>query len=49
MPDRDVTATPLSSPIEYNIIYNIDGATISGINSYNIETSDFTLPYPIKS
>ena len=49
MPDRDVTATPLSSPIEYNIIYNIDGATISGINSYNIETPDFTLPYPIKS
>ena len=50
MPDRDVTATPLSRAINYTISYNnIDGASISGVNIYNIETPDFTLSHPIKS
>lgn len=43
------TYTANFTPISYNITYNLDGGTISGQKtSYNVETSDFTLPTPTK-
>ena len=52
MPDNDVTVTPLSTIIEYNITYNdADGSPVIVDNpeSYNIETPTFTLKAPIKT
>jgi hypothetical protein len=52
MPDGNITVTPLSALIQYNIIYNnIEGAYIAIENpdSYNIETPTFTLNSPIKT
>jgi hypothetical protein len=48
MPDREVTATPLSSVIEYNIIYsNVDEVT--NPTTYTVETPTFTLNEPTRT
>ncbi|MBR7037587.1 hypothetical protein IKI14_07335 [bacterium] len=48
MPARDVTATPLSSVIEYNIIYsNVDEVT--NPTTYTVETETFTLNEPTRT
>ena len=45
---RSYTAT--WSPANYTITYNLDGGSVSGQKtSYNIETTDFTLPTPSKT
>jgi hypothetical protein len=50
MPDRDVTATPLSEVIEYKIVYrNIDDAVMDNPDTYTIETSTFSLKEPTKT
>jgi hypothetical protein len=50
MPDRDVTATPLSEVIEYNIVYrNVDDAVMDNPDTYTIETSTFSLKEPTKT
>jgi hypothetical protein len=49
MPDRDVTATPLTEAIEYNIVYgNIEGASVDNPTTYTIETETFSLNEPTK-
>jgi hypothetical protein len=50
MPDRDVTATPLSEIIEYKIVYrNVDDAEVDNPDTYTVETETFTLNEPIKT
>jgi hypothetical protein len=50
MPDRNVTATPLSETIEYKIIYrNVDDAIVVNPTTYTIETETFSLNEPIKT
>jgi hypothetical protein len=50
MPDREVTATPLSEIIEYEIVYgNIEGASADNPTTYTIETETFSLNEPIKT
>ena len=51
MPANNVTATPLSALMYYNIIYNnVDGATMEGNPSeYSVETPTFTLNNPEKT
>lgn len=51
MPANDVTATPLSTLIYYNISYNnVDGAVTQGNPSeYSVETPTFSLNNPEKT
>jgi hypothetical protein len=51
MPDNDVSATVITRPINYTILYNnIDGATMEeNPTKYNVETPDFTLNNPVKT
>ncbi|MBR4634568.1 hypothetical protein IKO50_06600 [bacterium] len=50
MPDRDVTATPLSEVIEYKIVYrNVDDAVMDNPDTYTIETPTFSLKEPTKT
>jgi hypothetical protein len=47
MPDREVTATPLSSVIEYEIEYeNIEWVDVDNPTIYTVETETFTLREP---
>lgn len=49
MPSYDITVTPLSSLIQYNISYNyVDDPTLNP-DYYNTETPTFTLNNPTKS
>ena len=46
----NVTVYAQWTPINYSITYNLNGGTISGqSDSYNIETTTFTLPIPSKT
>jgi len=50
MPDREVTARPLSEVIEYYIIYkNVEEALVDNPTTYTIETERFMLENPIKT
>jgi len=49
MPSYDISATPLSALVEYNISYNdVDDPTLNP-DYYNTETPTFTLNNPTKS
>jgi hypothetical protein len=52
MPNNDVSATPTTKPIYYNILYNnMEGAILTEENptKYSIETPDFILNNPTKT